>query len=168
MAQTLAHQLLRCQLAGRLAVEENLPALEFTVFQRQQTRNSLERGGLAGPVAAQQGHDLPARHSQRQATQGLHHLVVDDLDVVHLKDVVRCSDSHNLERGVFSPGHPRNRLCRSAGCVPLPRAARERGEGAKRLRGVFHLTVLSSRRPAPSSAPSCRPCRPVPPGWSCP
>ena len=49
--------------------------------QRQQARDGLQRGRLAGTVGAQQRDDLPARHVDRQAAQRLHALVVDDLDV---------------------------------------------------------------------------------------
>ncbi|MNS99259.1 hypothetical protein D3C72_1336570 [compost metagenome] len=94
VAQAVAHQLLWCQGCRGLAVEVNAAAFDHTVFQRQQARNGLERGALARPIAAQQRHDLPPWHGQRQAAQGLHHLVVDDLDVVDFEDVGRGMRGH--------------------------------------------------------------------------
>ena len=81
-----------------LAIEVDAAAFDHAIFQRQQARDGLERGALARPVAAQQRHDLPTWHGQRQAAQGLHHLVVDDLDVVDFEDVGRGWLGHGNRR----------------------------------------------------------------------
>ncbi|CFM03699.1 Uncharacterised protein [Bordetella pertussis] len=80
--QPRAHQRLR-RAPGRVAaLEADGAADQRAILQLQQARHRLQRGGLAGAVAAQQGHDAAARHLQRQAPQHLHGLVVDHFDVV--------------------------------------------------------------------------------------
>ncbi len=81
---------------GVLAVEADAAPGQGTIFQRQQVGDGLERGAFARPVAAQQGHDVPARHGQRQAAQGLHDFVVGDLDVVHFEDVIGRLGHHGI------------------------------------------------------------------------
>ena len=94
--QPPAHQRLRGDAGGVLAVEADAAPGQGTIFQRQQVGDGLERGAFARPVAAQQGHDVPARHGQRQAAQGLHDFVVGDLDVVHFEDVIGRLGHHGI------------------------------------------------------------------------
>src|SRR5690606_29750873 len=108
----------------------------------QQARDGLERGALARAVAAQQRHDLPAWHGQRQPAQGLHDLVVDDLDVVDVEDQVRGLLGHvsdpwrwalptACETGATQARAAVQGPPRSTGGVPLPtRSVRAGGSGA--------------------------------------
>jgi len=54
----------------------------FAALGAQNARDGLERGGLAGAVAAEQRRDPGFRGLDRDSLQHQDHAVIDDLDVV--------------------------------------------------------------------------------------
>ena len=72
-------------LVEALAVERDRALRDHAVVDVEQAGDRPQRGGLAGPVGAEQGDDLAVGHDQREAAQHQDHLVVDDLEVGDLQ-----------------------------------------------------------------------------------
>jgi hypothetical protein len=81
-----AHQLAGGEAVDALAHELDGALGHVAALRQQQVGDGLERGGLAGAVGAEQGHDGALRHGQRHALQHEDDVVVDDLDVVQGED----------------------------------------------------------------------------------
>jgi hypothetical protein len=93
------HQLLRREPLGGLAVEGDAPGLELAVLKRQQARDGLQRGRLAGAVAAQKRHQLGFAHAQRHALQHMA-LAVVRVQALDLEDV---AGAHALPPVIMLP-----------------------------------------------------------------
>ena len=74
--------LVRIDAVDLFTGEADVSARDRAVFRLQQAGDGFERGRFAGPVGAEQGHDLAFRHLEAEAAQDQDDVVVDDLDVV--------------------------------------------------------------------------------------
>src|SRR5262245_45976881 len=77
-----AHQFVGREALHRRAVEHDFAFGHLAAFGLQQVGDRLERGRLAGAVGAEQRHDVPPGHAERNALQDQDDVVVDDFDVV--------------------------------------------------------------------------------------
>src|ERR1700704_1585994 len=78
MADAEPHDLVRWEARDVLASQPNL-----SLRRRRQPGDRSKRGGLAGPVAADEGHDLSLLDVQRHALEGMNPAVegVDGIDL---------------------------------------------------------------------------------------
>jgi hypothetical protein len=74
--------LVRVDAIDLFAGEADVATGDSAVFGLQQAGDGFQRCRFAGPVGAQQGHDLAFRDLEAEATQDQDHVVVDDLDIV--------------------------------------------------------------------------------------
>ena len=77
-----ARELVRRTVADVGAEKPDAARRDPAVFERQDAGRSLQRGRLAGSVRAEQRDNAAGRHLDRQATQRLDAVIVDDLDVL--------------------------------------------------------------------------------------
>jgi len=81
------------QIGGREVFNALAPQFDgalgdLAALALEQVGDGAQRGGLAGAVAAQDGHDAALRHLQRDALEHEDHVVVDDLDAVDVENDV--------------------------------------------------------------------------------
>src|SRR3954463_4144219 len=81
LAKAALHELGGIEAIDALALVDDLAFSDVAALGAQQVRDGLQRGGLARAVGAEQRHDLPVLHLERDAAQHEDHVVEDDLDV---------------------------------------------------------------------------------------
>ena len=75
------NDVVRRQPIQPLAVELDRALGDLATFRMQQTRDRLQRRGLAGAVGTEQCSDLTLPDGKRDALQHQDHAIIDDLDV---------------------------------------------------------------------------------------
>src|SRR5947207_1883800 len=120
------------------------PALgHLAALRAEEPRDGLERGGLAGPVGPEEGHDAPLGYPERDPLQHEDDVIVDHLDVADRQE------RPGPVRGAHPATSPsRSRApCTRASCPPRSPPPRSSG-------GRPHAWARSSPR---RGSTSCRP-----------
>ena len=151
---------------GRFARDGPAAELDRAAADPDQARGPLEQGRLAGPVGAEQGHDLALVHVEVDAEEDLHR-AVGDLDLLAGQDhrrvggraVGRGRDHGDLGRAVgrHAPGSPPCRGWRTRhgpARRALSSSRRGRARAARTPRGRAPERSRPGGRP-PGWAPRC-------------
>jgi hypothetical protein len=91
-----AHDVVGLVAVDARVVQFDRAARHLALQRVEHPGDSAQRRRLACAIGAQQRHDLPGLHPQRNTPQHEDHVAVDDLDVVDLEHSV---DSRRLETG---------------------------------------------------------------------